>query len=98
MTRAERASSCTCRRRRGGDPKTKCADIACFVQDERHEILVSLSRNMSLDADVDLKHFAQVCEHFTGADFKGNGDAGIPFGFGSKSGTYKIGWNFCPFF
>ena len=43
----------------------------CVAQEERLEILQALSRQLSLYDDVDLKHFAESCEHFTGADFKG---------------------------
>ena len=43
----------------------------CVAQEERLEILQALSRQLSLHDDVDLKHFAESCEHFTGADFKG---------------------------
>ena len=43
----------------------------CVAQEERVEILQALSRQLSLHKDVDLKHFAESCEHFTGADFKG---------------------------
>ena len=45
--------------------------LVTIAQDERLEILRALSRQLSLHDDVDLKHFAECCEHFTGADFKG---------------------------
>ncbi|XP_064639105.1 peroxisomal ATPase PEX1-like [Lineus longissimus] len=40
-------------------------------ENERLEILEALTRKMILADDVDLAAVAKVCEHFTGADFKG---------------------------
>ena len=40
------------------------------MQDERLEILKALTRHMSLSEDTDLSQLAEMCEHFTGADFK----------------------------
>lgn len=50
---------------------TETSNLLSCRQEERLEILLALSRHMSLDGDVDLKHFATSCEHFTGADYKG---------------------------
>ena len=45
--------------------------MLCYFKEERLQILKVLSRHMTLDSDVNLKHFADTCQHFTGADYKG---------------------------
>lgn len=42
----------------------------CFAQEERRSILRALTRKMCLAEDVSLDDVADVCEDFTGADFK----------------------------
>ena len=41
-----------------------------FFQSERLQILEALSRSVTLSEDIDLAVISDLCEHFTGADFK----------------------------
>ncbi|KAK7483173.1 hypothetical protein BaRGS_00025577, partial [Batillaria attramentaria] len=48
----------------------KCLYCGIPSKEERHSILQAMTQKMCLCDDVDLKAVADVCEYFTGADFK----------------------------
>lgn len=48
----------------------KCLQCSLPNKEERLKILQALTRNISLNSDVNLQYFADECEHFSGADLK----------------------------